>query len=111
MIEKNFVTKLSLDRLIFNLECCKYSCCLVSTSCMSGDIPSRSMPTTSYLEMSFTLFQFLGPASSLFEKSYYELMKKALKPGGIVCCQGKLNGNRIYYSRYVNNFYTIGCTP
>ena len=31
---------------------------------------------------------FVGPASSLFEKSYYELMKKALKPGGIVCTQG-----------------------
>jgi len=31
-----------------------------------------------------------GPASSLFEKSYYELMKKALKPGGLVCCQGNI---------------------
>lgn len=31
----------------------------------------------------------IGPASSLFEKSYYELMKKALKPNGIVCCQGE----------------------
>lgn len=31
----------------------------------------------------------VGPASSLFEKSYYELMKKALKPGGIVCTQGE----------------------
>ncbi|XP_060073766.1 spermidine synthase-like [Ylistrum balloti] len=31
----------------------------------------------------------IGPASSLFEKSYYELMKKALKPNGILCCQGE----------------------
>lgn len=31
----------------------------------------------------------IGPASSLFEKQYYELMKKALKPGGIVCSQGE----------------------
>ncbi|KAK7450502.1 hypothetical protein BaRGS_00039933 [Batillaria attramentaria] len=31
----------------------------------------------------------IGPASSLFEKKYYELMKKALKPGGIVCSQGE----------------------
>lgn len=30
-----------------------------------------------------------GPACSLFEKSYYQLMKGALKPGGIVCTQGK----------------------
>ena len=30
----------------------------------------------------------LGPACTLFQKSYYELMMKALKPGGIVCAQG-----------------------
>jgi spermidine synthase len=30
-----------------------------------------------------------GPAEALFEKSYYELMKCALKPKGIVCCQGE----------------------
>lgn len=29
-----------------------------------------------------------GPASSLFEKSYYELMKNALRDGGILCTQG-----------------------
>ncbi|CAG5118462.1 unnamed protein product [Candidula unifasciata] len=31
----------------------------------------------------------IGPASSLFEKQYYELMKKALRPNGIVCSQGE----------------------
>ncbi|XP_055864979.1 spermidine synthase-like [Biomphalaria glabrata] len=31
----------------------------------------------------------IGLASSLFEKNYYELMKKALKPNGIVCSQGE----------------------
>ncbi|XP_005100180.2 spermidine synthase [Aplysia californica] len=31
----------------------------------------------------------IGPASSLFQKQYYELMKKALKPGGLVCSQGE----------------------
>lgn len=31
----------------------------------------------------------VGPASSLFQKSYYELMKKALKPDGILACQGE----------------------
>ncbi|KAL5014941.1 hypothetical protein ScPMuIL_009211 [Solemya velum] len=31
----------------------------------------------------------IGPASSLFEKEYYELMKNALKPGGVICCQGE----------------------
>lgn len=30
----------------------------------------------------------LGPAVSLFQESYFELMRKALKPGGIVCSQG-----------------------
>ncbi|XP_050533014.1 spermidine synthase [Daktulosphaira vitifoliae] len=29
----------------------------------------------------------IGPAVSLFQKSYFELMKKALRPGGIVCSQ------------------------
>ncbi|XP_022096913.1 spermidine synthase-like [Acanthaster planci] len=31
----------------------------------------------------------IGPAAALFEKSYYELMKKALRPGGVVCTQGE----------------------
>ncbi|KAH9513472.1 hypothetical protein Btru_033153 [Bulinus truncatus] len=31
----------------------------------------------------------IGLASSLFEKQYYELMKKALKPNGVVCSQGE----------------------
>ncbi|EDW81761.1 uncharacterized protein Dwil_GK10845 [Drosophila willistoni] len=30
----------------------------------------------------------VGPAVSLFQESYYELMKNALKDGGIVCSQG-----------------------
>ncbi|KAK2175593.1 hypothetical protein NP493_720g00014 [Ridgeia piscesae] len=31
----------------------------------------------------------IGPASSLFQKSYYELVKNALRPGGISCSQGE----------------------
>ncbi|WAR15329.1 SPEE-like protein [Mya arenaria] len=31
----------------------------------------------------------VGPASTLFQKSYYELMKTALKPDGILACQGE----------------------
>ncbi len=30
-----------------------------------------------------------GPAEALFESSYYRLMKTALRPKGIVCCQGE----------------------
>lgn len=30
----------------------------------------------------------IGPAVSLFQESYFSLMKQALKPGGIVCSQG-----------------------
>lgn len=30
-----------------------------------------------------------GPAEALFQKSYFQLMKKALKPNGIVCSQGE----------------------
>jgi len=29
-----------------------------------------------------------GPAQTLFQDSYYELLKNALRPNGIVCCQG-----------------------
>ena len=39
-----------------------------------------------------------GPASSLFQKEYYELMKVALAPGGIVCAQG-IYWNRILLDR------------
>eukprot|EP00127_Corallochytrium_limacisporum_P006784 Clim_evm54s235 gene=Clim_evmTU54s235 len=31
----------------------------------------------------------IGPANVLFEEAYYELMKKALAPGGIICAQGE----------------------
>eukprot|EP00730_Choanoeca_flexa_P015090 TRINITY_DN6841_c0_g1_i1.p1 TRINITY_DN6841_c0_g1~~TRINITY_DN6841_c0_g1_i1.p1 ORF type:complete len:291 (+),score=77.77 TRINITY_DN6841_c0_g1_i1:51-923(+) len=31
----------------------------------------------------------IGPASTLFEKQYYELVKKALKPDGVLCAQGE----------------------
>ncbi|XP_072047273.1 spermidine synthase-like [Amphiura filiformis] len=30
-----------------------------------------------------------GPAEALFEEPYYQLMKEALKPGGIICTQGE----------------------
>ena len=30
----------------------------------------------------------IGPAESLFKESYFQLMKNALRPGGIVCSQG-----------------------
>uniref|UniRef100_UPI00358E5B50 spermidine synthase-like n=1 Tax=Myxine glutinosa TaxID=7769 RepID=UPI00358E5B50 len=29
----------------------------------------------------------IGPAKSLFEENYYELLKQALKPGGVICQQ------------------------
>ena len=30
----------------------------------------------------------VGPAESLFQESFYDLLNKALRPGGFVCCQG-----------------------
>lgn len=30
----------------------------------------------------------VGPAESLFQVSFFELMKKALKPNGFICTQG-----------------------
>lgn len=44
-----------------------------------------------------------GPASSLFEKSYYELMKNALRPGGIVCCQGMASSNYQMIKQIIKN--------
>ena len=43
----------------------------------------------------------VGPAESLFQKSYYELMKRALRPGGIICTQGK---NRELHKIYILKF-------
>lgn len=31
----------------------------------------------------------VGPAESLFQETFYDLMRKALLPGGIICTQGK----------------------
>lgn len=38
-------------------------------------------------------FFFLGPAESLFQVKYFELMKNALRPGGIISTQGKIQKN------------------
>ena len=45
-----------------------------------------------YLHCILKFFSFsfvLGPAESLFKESYYELVKKALKPDGLLCSQGR----------------------
>ena len=31
----------------------------------------------------------IGPASSLFEKAYYETLHQSLRPGGVICTQGE----------------------
>ena len=44
-----------------------------------------------YLHCILKFFSFsfvLGPAESLFKESYYELVKRALKPDGLLCSQG-----------------------
>lgn len=44
----------------------------------------------------------VGPAESLFGLEYYKLLAKALKPNGVVCCQG------IIY--FVLHFMHFACT-
>ena len=45
--------------------------------------------TSSKLEVNSSLLTFLlGPAEPLFKEPYYELLKKALKPDGLLCSQG-----------------------
>lgn len=39
-------------------------------------------------KLSSVFFVFKGPAESLFKESYFQLMKSALKDGGILCSQG-----------------------
>ena len=34
------------------------------------------------------MYVHVGPAKCLFEKSYFEKLKEALRPGGILCSQG-----------------------
>ena len=36
------------------------------------------------------VFPHAGPAKCLFEKPYFEKLKVALQPGGIICSQGKI---------------------
>lgn len=38
-----------------------------------------------------------GPAESLFKESYFQLMKSALKDGGILCSQGNFR----FHGRFV----------
>lgn len=49
-----------------------------------------------YIEFCYLLL-FKGPAESLFKESYFQLMKSALKDGGILCSQG----NFIFHSGFV----------
>lgn len=39
--------------------------------------------------MAYTLHT-LGPAANLYGKSYFELLKVALRPGGIIASQGEI---------------------
>ena len=45
------------------------------------------------------LMMHVGPAKSLFEKSYFENLMEALRPGGIHCLQG-MCGHQQYYINY-----------
>ena len=37
----------------------------------------------------YLIFVQIGPAASLFQESYFQLLRQALKPRGIVCSQGE----------------------
>lgn len=51
--------------------------------------PDLTQNTSPYFLLHFP-FTFSGPAKALFAKSYYELLYKALRPGGIIISQGKM---------------------
>lgn len=49
----------------------------------------KPLQLTMHQELTLIIFiSILGPAVSLFQESYFELMRKALRPGGIICSQG-----------------------
>lgn len=53
-----------------------------------------------------------GPAASLFEKEYYQLMKFALKPDGLLCSQGLPSAslNNAYYFVFLCDLVIAFCT-
>ena len=58
---------------------------------MTATQKTLHMNEDEYLLCILKLFSFsfvLGPAESLFKESYYELVKRALKPDGLLCSQG-----------------------
>ena len=48
----------------------------------------------SYLAFTF-LIHIIGPAETLFKQVYFERVRDALKPGGIMCMQGRLSDDSI----------------
>jgi len=48
----------------------------------------------------------IGPAQSLFERPFYELMYKALKPGGIICTQSE---NIWLHMEIIKNLFHLSC--
>ena len=58
----------------------------------TAEFPSKTEATvTCAFEARTSLFLLPGPAEALFQKEYFQLMRSALREGGIVCSQGKLS--------------------
>jgi phosphate starvation-inducible membrane PsiE len=51
---------------------------------------------------------FLGPAASLFQKEFFELMKNALRPGGMVCTQGSVHPFFFFFSTLTIDSFAQG---
>lgn len=49
----------------------------------------------------FFLFE-KGPGAALFQKEYYELIRSALKPDGVLCSEGKVLQSRIEVSTIIS---------
>ena len=71
------------------MYCSKFSQRTTTVEYFMACIAPKGSPKNGYGPFAIHhLFIHLGPAESLFQESYYELMKKALKPDGLLCCQG-----------------------
>ena len=58
----------------------------------------------------YLVFISSGPAECLFEQPYYEKMKKALRPGGVLCAQGNMTyggGGRVILGLVASGRYNF----
>uniref|UniRef100_UPI00358F52E3 uncharacterized protein isoform X1 n=1 Tax=Myxine glutinosa TaxID=7769 RepID=UPI00358F52E3 len=95
-LKKQFDTSIDATEQLNSIQECHSQLVALQQHLLKFQETLTTLPTAvfwlNFLEMSDVLFRFIyhqreGPAKSLFEENYYELLKQALKPGGVICQQ------------------------